>query len=49
MVRLWDVKTARPLSLLRLDAEISTLAWSPDVIALGKGASVVMLNVVTHE
>jgi len=48
-VRLWDVKAAVALSLLRLDAGIMTLAWGQGMIAVGKGASVVLLDVVTQE
>jgi hypothetical protein len=47
-VRLWDVQAAGALSLLRLDAEIGTLAWDRGVIALGKRASVVLFDVVTQ-
>ena len=48
-VRLWDGKAAGALSLLRLDAPIEALTWGPEAIALGKGAFVVLLDVVTHE
>ena len=48
-VRLWDVKAAGALSLLRLDAQILALAWGRQAIALGKAASVVLVDVVTHE
>jgi WD40 repeat protein len=48
-VRLWDGKAAGALSLLRLDAEILAVAWRWEAIALGKAASVVLVDVVTHE
>ena len=48
-VRLWDGKAAGALSLLRLDAPIPALAWGREAIALGKAASVVLVDVVTHE
>jgi WD40 repeat protein len=44
-VRVWDVKTAKALSLLRLDAAIRALSWGPGAIALGEQASVVLLDV----
>jgi hypothetical protein len=46
-MRLWDGKPAGVLSLLRVDAPIRALTWGRDAIALGKGASVVLLDVVT--
>jgi WD40 repeat protein len=49
IVWLWDGKPAGALSLLRLGAPIEALAWGGDAIALGKRASVVLFNVVTHE
>ena len=48
-VRLWDGKAAGALSLLRLDAPIQALTWGREAIALGKAASVVLLDVVTHK
>jgi WD40 repeat protein len=48
-VRLWDSKTTGALSVLRLDAPIQALTWGREAIALGKGTSVVMLDVVTHK
>ena len=48
-VRLWKDKKARALSLLQLDAPIHALTWDREMIALGKGASVVLLDVVTHK
>ena len=45
-VRLWDSKAMVALSLLRLDAPIRALTWGREAIALGKGTSVVLLNVV---
>jgi len=44
-VRVWDVKTAKAVSFLRLDAAIAALSWGPGAIALGKQASVALLNV----
>ena len=48
-VRLWDSKTTGALSLLRLDAPIQALTWHREAIALGKGTSIVLLDVVTHK
>ena len=48
-VRLWDSKATGALSLLRLDAPIQALTWGREAIALGKGTSVVLLDVVTHK
>jgi hypothetical protein len=48
-VRLWDLKAAGALSFLRLDAKNVTLAWGQSVIAVGKGGSVVLFDVVTQE
>ncbi len=48
-LRLWDRKAAGALSLLRLDAPIQALAWGRQAIALGKAASVVLVDVATHE
>ena len=48
-VRLWDGKAMEALSLLRLDAPILTLVWGREAIALGKGASVVLLDIATHK
>jgi hypothetical protein len=48
-LRLWDGKAAEALGLLRLDAPIQALAWGGDTIAVGKRASVVLLEVVTRE
>jgi WD40 repeat protein len=48
-LRVWDVKAAKALSLLRLDAAIPTLSWSRDAIALGDGSAVVLLDLVSHE
>ena len=48
-VRLWDGKAAGALSLLRLDAPIPVLAWGWEAIALGKEASVVLVDVMMHE
>jgi hypothetical protein len=48
-VRLWVGKTMEAISLLRLDAPIGSLAWDREAIALGKGTSVVLLDVVTHQ
>ena len=48
-VRLWDSKATGALSLLRLDAPIRALTWGQDAIALGKGTSIVLLDVVTHK
>jgi WD40 repeat protein len=48
-VRLWDGKTTGALSLLRLDAPIHALTWDREAIALAKGTSVVLLDVVTHK
>jgi WD40 repeat protein len=48
-VRLWDCKAAAALSLIRLDAPVQALAWGQEAIALGKGTSVVLLDVVTHK
>ena len=48
-VRLWDGKAMGALSLLRLDAPIRALIWGREAIALGKGASVVLLDVVMHK
>jgi WD40 repeat protein len=47
-VRLSDVNAAESMSLLRLDAPIGGLAWRRAAIALGKGTSVVLLDVVAH-
>ena len=47
-VRLWDSKATGALSLLRLDAPIQALTWGREAIALGKGTSIVLLDVVTH-
>jgi WD40 repeat protein len=47
-VRLSDVNTGGALSL-RLDAPIGGLAWSRDAIAIGNGASIVLLDVVTQQ
>jgi WD40 repeat protein len=48
-LRLWDGEAAGSLSLLRLDAESLALAWGREAIALGRGTSVILLNVVTRE
>ena len=48
-VRLWDGKATRALSLLRLDAPIHALTWDREAIALGKGTSVVLLDVVMRK
>ena len=48
-LRLWDRKAAGALNLLRLDAPILALAWGREAIALGKAASVVLVDVVTRE
>ncbi len=48
-VRLWDGKAAGALSLLRFDAPIPVLAWGREAIALGKEASVVLVDVMMHE
>ena len=48
-VRLWDGKATRALSLLQIDAPIQALTWGREAIALGKGTSVVLLDVVTHK
>jgi WD40 repeat protein len=48
-VRVWDARAARALSVLRLDAPIPALTWGRQAIALGKEASVVLLDVVTHD
>ena len=48
-VRLWDSKATGALSLLRLDAPIQALTWGREAIALGKGTSIVLLDVVTHK
>ena len=48
-MRLWDGKAAGALSLLRLDAPIPVLAWGWEAIALGKEASVVLVDVMMHE
>ena len=46
-----DLQEMGPLSRLsfRLDRSIQALAWGSDAIALGKGLSVVLLDIVTHE
>jgi WD40 repeat protein len=46
-VRLWDCEAMGALSVLRLDAPIEELIWSRETIALRKGGSVVLLDVVT--
>ena len=46
-VRLWDCEAMGALSVLRLDAPIEELTWSRETIALRKGGSVVLLDVVT--
>ena len=48
-VRLWDSKAAGALSLLQLDAPIQALIWGRETIALGKGTSMLLLDVVTHK
>jgi WD40 repeat protein len=48
-VQLWDGKATGRLSLLRLDAPVQALTWGREAIALGKGTSVVLLDVVVHE
>jgi WD40 repeat protein len=48
-VRLWDGRAMGALSLLRLDAPIEELTWGREAIALRKGTSVVLLDVVTHK
>jgi len=48
-VRLWDGRAAGALSLLRLDAPIQVLTWGREAITLGKGTSIVLLDVVTHK
>jgi WD40 repeat protein len=48
-VRLWDGKATGALSLLRLDTPIQAITWGREAIALGKGTSVVLLDVVTHK
>jgi len=39
----------KPLSLLRLDAPVYALTWGREVIALGEGTSIVLLDVVMHK
>ncbi|MGD0067999.1 MAG: TIR domain-containing protein [Streptosporangiaceae bacterium] len=46
-VRLWDCEAMGALSVLRLDAPIKELTWSRETIALRKGGSAVVLDVVT--
>ena len=48
-VRLWDSKAVGTLSLLQLDAPIHALTWDREAIALGKGTSVVLFDVVMHK
>ena len=48
-VRLSDGNATGALSLLRLDALIQAITWGREAIALGKGTSVVVLDVVTHK
>jgi WD40 repeat protein len=48
-VRLRDSKATEASSLLRLDAPIQALTWGQEAIALGKGTSIVLLDVVTHK
>ena len=48
-VRLWDGKATEALSILRLDGPILGLAWGREAIALGTAASVVLVDIVTHE
>jgi hypothetical protein len=48
-VRLWDGNATGALSLLRLDAPIHALTWDREAIALGKGSSVVLLDVVMRK
>jgi WD40 repeat protein len=48
--RLWDGKAAGALSLLRLDAPTGALRVGPtERVALGKAASVVLVDIVTHD
>jgi WD40 repeat protein len=48
-VRLWDGKTTEALCLLQLDTPIWALTWGREAIALGKGAYIVLLDIVTHK
>ena len=48
-VRLWDGRAAGALSLLQLDTPIQVLTWGREAITLGKGTSIVLLDVVTHK
>jgi WD40 repeat protein len=47
--RLWDGKAAGALSLLRLDAPTGALRVGPTGNCLGKAASVVLVDVATHD
>ena len=47
-VRLAGVNSVEAVSILRLDAPVRGLVWSQNAIAVAKGASVVLFDVVTH-